>query len=186
MICSKCNDKDNKNFYKSKINRNYNLCKTCTKDCLCERRNYLKLKAVEYKGGKCSICGYNKNNGALDFHHKGKKEHSISRMISHLNKWESIKKELDKCDLLCSNCHREIHCNHIEEKDFKFKHSLNGRNGTDRTNRKRVKKLKLICPTCKNEFTRKPRKNRKHIFCSRLCKDKSQRKVNLQGVDADC
>ena len=69
----------------------------------------MKLKAIEYKGGKCERCGYDKNKDVLEFHHKNpqKKEFSIS---SNFNRsWESLKKELDKCIILCANCHRELH-----------------------------------------------------------------------------
>lgn len=68
----------------------------------------LKLKAVEYKGGKCQDCGYNKSVWALHFHHLNplEKDFSITgRSIS----WERLKPELDKCVLLCANCHAERH-----------------------------------------------------------------------------
>ena len=68
-----------------------------------------KKKAVDYLGGKCSICGYNKFLAALTFHHNGgeEKERDISRMLDW--SWEKLKQELDKCDLLCFNCHMELH-----------------------------------------------------------------------------
>lgn len=74
-------------------------------------RNRNKIKGIEYKGGKCSICGYDKCNSALDFHHldQTKKDFTIS---SNMNRaWSKIKIELDKCILVCANCHREIHEN---------------------------------------------------------------------------
>ena len=63
----------------------------------------------EYKGGKCVVCGYNKYIGALDFPHLDPehKEVNIAKG-SHLG-FENIKLELDKCILICSNCHREFH-----------------------------------------------------------------------------
>lgn len=64
--------------------------------------------AIEYKGGKCQICGYHKYQGALDLHHiKGKKEFGIGNK-GYTRSWEKVKEELDKCILVCSNCHREI------------------------------------------------------------------------------
>ncbi len=69
-----------------------------------------KLKLVEYKGGKCELCGYNKCYKALDFHHKDPltKDFDIS---SNSYSFEKMKKEADKCMLICSNCHRELHHN---------------------------------------------------------------------------
>ena len=72
------------------------------------RRNK-KIMATFYMGGECSICGYDKHYAALDFHHKDpdKKDFSISQN-SNMS-WERVKRELEKCILICSNCHREIH-----------------------------------------------------------------------------
>lgn len=74
-----------------------------------KRRRRIKQFAIEYRGGKCMVCGYNRCIGALDLHHvKGKKRFLIST-DAYLHSWEDIKRELDKCVLLCSNCHRELH-----------------------------------------------------------------------------
>jgi transposase len=72
-----------------------------------------KQKAVEYKGGKCQVCGYNKSYWSLDFHHTtpGEKDFTIGNHA--VLSWEKIKKELDKCIMVCKNCHGEIH-----EKEF--------------------------------------------------------------------
>jgi 5-methylcytosine-specific restriction endonuclease McrA len=73
-----------------------------------KRRKRLKEMAVQYKGGKCGICGYNKCIEALEFHHlKGKDFGLSSRGITR--SWRKVKNEIDKCILLCANCHREIH-----------------------------------------------------------------------------
>jgi len=73
-----------------------------------KRRRKIKLLAVEYKGGKCQICGYNKYPGALDLHHiYGDKSFGISDK-GYTRSWEKVKQELDKCILICANCHREI------------------------------------------------------------------------------
>ena len=63
---------------------------------------------VEYKGGGCLSCGYSACLGALDFHHvdPSKKEFQISGSTRSL---EKAKPELDKCILVCRNCHAEIH-----------------------------------------------------------------------------
>lgn len=72
-------------------------------------RQRAKERLVEYKGGKCEICDYNKYIGALDFHHlnPNEKDFTISQ-YQHLS-YDKLKKEVDKCILVCSNCHREIH-----------------------------------------------------------------------------
>lgn len=67
---------------------------------------------VEYKGSKCEICGYNKCIASLEFHHldPNEKDFTIGSSNNRLNRTlETDKKEADKCILLCSNCHREIH-----------------------------------------------------------------------------
>jgi transposase len=65
-----------------------------------------KRKAFDYKGGKCQRCSLISNClDIYDFHHKdsNKKEFNPSHLMN--NSWETLAKELDKCDLLCSNCH---------------------------------------------------------------------------------
>jgi hypothetical protein len=75
--------------------------------CIVQHNDVFKQRAVDYKGGKCKLCGYDKYLAALEFHHRNPKckDHTI-----HLrNSWNKTKHELDKCDLLCANCHRETH-----------------------------------------------------------------------------
>lgn len=80
------------------------------------RRN-VKLKMIEYKGGKCQVCGYNKCFWALDFHHLSKAEKSFN-ISGGTKSFESMKSELDKCILVCANCHREIHAGIINAFDY--------------------------------------------------------------------
>ena len=75
----------------------------------CRRNN--KLKLIEYKGGKCEKCSYNKPiPGSYDFHHTdpSKKDFSISKE-GDTKSIARLKKEVDKCILVCKNCHAEIH-----------------------------------------------------------------------------
>ena len=85
-------------------------CKKCLVDAVMRRRRKVKVMAVEYKGGKCERCGYNRCVDALDFHHRDplQKDFAIGAK-GHCWSWEKVKRELDKCELVCSNCHREIH-----------------------------------------------------------------------------
>ena len=73
------------------------------------KRRAIKKMLIEYKGGKCERCGYNKSMRALEFHHldPSEKDFGISKQINR--NIDDLKKEVDKCILLCSNCHAEIH-----------------------------------------------------------------------------
>lgn len=76
-----------------------------------ERALTRKLELIAMRGGKCEICGYDKNIAALDFHHKDpstKKFQLDSRHLSNTTT-EDIIEESKKCILVCSNCHRELH-----------------------------------------------------------------------------
>jgi|ERR1700722_1456958 len=72
------------------------------------KRVRIKEKAIEYKGGKCLICGYDRCHRALKFHHidPTAKDFAVSGGVKS---WETIRAELDKCVLVCGNCHDEIH-----------------------------------------------------------------------------
>lgn len=85
-------------------------CKKCTTKAVQKRREKLKLLAFEYKGSKCEYCGYNKCLAAIEFHHLDptKKDFGISEK-GYTRSWQKIKEELDKCIMVCANCHREIH-----------------------------------------------------------------------------
>jgi 5-methylcytosine-specific restriction endonuclease McrA len=75
-----------------------------------KRRRKLREMAKEYKGGKCMICGYSKYKGALDFHHLDPSKKNFGISVRGLTRsWDKIKAELDKCILVCANCHRELH-----------------------------------------------------------------------------
>jgi len=75
-----------------------------------KRRRKVKEMSIEYKGGCCERCGYNKCIGALEFHHINPEEKDFGIAFKgYTRSWEKVKKELDKCILVCSNCHSEIH-----------------------------------------------------------------------------
>ncbi len=81
------------------------------------RGTIIKEELIKYKGGACSICGYNKSSVALTFHHlhNQAKEYDISVKIGNRYSLEFLKKEADKCILVCENCHREIHQKEIDD-----------------------------------------------------------------------
>ena len=74
------------------------------------RRTKVREMAVNYLGGKCQICGYNRCQQALDIHHRDpdKKDFAISAK-GYTRSWEKVLNELRKCILICANCHREVH-----------------------------------------------------------------------------
>lgn len=76
------------------------------------RKQARKLEMCQYKGGLCKLCGLTatlKTIPAFDFHHldSSTKVYNPSDMVNM--RWERITHELDKCELLCSNCHRILH-----------------------------------------------------------------------------
>lgn len=110
-LCDVCNTEyPIYNFYKNNSGKYYrSSCKDCFNKMIKTRQNSVKQQCVDYKGGKCQKCGYNKCIAALEFHHLDPREKDINiskiKLID-INKYTS---ELDKCILLCSNCHRETH-----------------------------------------------------------------------------
>jgi len=72
------------------------------------RRRELKRLALEHKGGKCQQCGYDRCIAALVFHHREGKDFGIGQG-GYTMSWKRVRLEVDKCDLLCSNCHAEVH-----------------------------------------------------------------------------
>lgn len=80
------------------------------KKAVAKRRKRLRDLAIAHKGGACTICGYKRCSQALEFHHldPSKKDFSVS-VDGSTRSWERIKKEIEKCVLICANCHREVH-----------------------------------------------------------------------------
>lgn len=114
--CKKTLDRDN--FYrltgpqyKSTWDCRDSFCKDCRAVYQTDRRRGIKLSAIEYKGGVCKDClvkATSDNQVIFDFHHLDptQKEISFGKISQSL---EKIKPELDKCVLLCANCHRLRH-----------------------------------------------------------------------------
>jgi len=110
--CPRC--KTNKSIAEFHNRRNgkgkSTYCKICTSNQTLERQRALKIKAIEYLGGKCMHCGITGLPVIFDFHHRNpsQKEFTIGKS-GKLKSLDNVKAELDKCDLLCSNCHRLEH-----------------------------------------------------------------------------
>ena len=105
-----------------KLEKNGDLdnLKITSKDILTpSAREFLNNRKVEFinlKGGSCNLCGYNKNITALEFHHRDSSTKDFSIDIRKLanTKKETLLLELEKCDLICANCHREIHAGLVD------------------------------------------------------------------------
>jgi len=85
-------------------------CVKCNIAAVKKRRQKVKDSLIEYFGGKCVKCGYDKCTRALCFHHKdpSKKEFAISSS-GHTRSLARNIAEAKKCLLVCHNCHDEIH-----------------------------------------------------------------------------
>lgn len=83
-------------------------CRKCAVDAVTKRRTKVRDILLAERGGKCERCGYSRCKGALEWHHRdpNAKEFGLSSMTFSL---ERMRAETAKCDLFCSNCHREVH-----------------------------------------------------------------------------
>jgi len=110
-----CETKKISEFYTRKSTGRNDLggyCKSCSNKYHTNRVKEVKIKMIEYKGGcceKCSLTLKKSHYSVFDFHHRDPREKDINFTKIKYQKWEVIKKEIDKCDLLCSNCHRLEH-----------------------------------------------------------------------------
>lgn len=90
--------------------RKYGSCRKCRVMAVTKRRAKVKDLAVAYKGGKCQHCLTEYPNAVLEFHHLDPSEKDFAIAAKgHCRSWDSVKKELDKCVMLCANCHRIEH-----------------------------------------------------------------------------
>lgn len=119
--CCRCSVyKELNSFYTKQGARGSSWCSDCFSKGVykyqLDRALSRKIKAIKNKGGKCNTCGYNKNLSALVFHHLDPniKDMSLDARTLGNNSVEVINKELDKCILLCHNCHHELHNPHLD------------------------------------------------------------------------
>lgn len=104
-VCEICN----KDFVSTGVWKRCNYCSVKLRRCR------IKLAGVALLGGRCQECGWNKNPYVLEFHHDdNNKEFTISTVMN--TSWEKIKKEIEKCTLLCANCHRTLHTTRFDDK----------------------------------------------------------------------
>ena len=93
-------------------------CPECRNTQKSQKRKDLKQLAVDFLGGECEKCGYDDCLASLDFHHidSNEKDFNIARKAT---KWSDIVLEVQKCMLLCANCHREFHYGEWEISDVR-------------------------------------------------------------------
>lgn len=141
----------------------------------------MKLRAVAYKGGKCIgiDCGYSKSPAALTFRHRDptQKDFTISGRIT---KWEKLVPELDKCDLLCSNCHNEEH-ERLAEVGRQALYALIRQHMPER---KPSEHKVTPCHTCGLSVSRPAREFRSEFaYCSARCSSTSQQRTAWPSKD---
>lgn len=148
-----------------------------------ERGLKRKIELINYLGGRCEKCGYNKNIAALQFHHKNPEEKEMKldiRMISSKS-METLYKEVDKCMLLCANCHAEIHNENLElvqvfrrVADIEVSESKKHKNGLP------IKGTKTtFCERCGKEMPY----GRGKRFCSKECRNNIKHYPTLEEIE---
>jgi len=164
-VCERCG---REYIYEKEKGHSLNKCNSCVVNV---RRLDLKKEAVKYLGGTCSICCYSKSVRAMDFHHINPIEKVFNISYGYMKSWEEIKRELDKCILLCCRCHREIEDGYYSDDEICELYSSQKRK-IDVTE-------KLHCKKRKNEyFCKRCGSKKKHKSKSGLCeKCSTKRKV---------
>jgi hypothetical protein len=84
-------------------------CKLCRQEKVSAWRRKVKAMLVEEAGGRCALCGYDRCQAALQFHHRDPAEKAFA--ISHQGLTRSLaraREEARKCILVCANCHAEL------------------------------------------------------------------------------
>ncbi len=96
---------------------NRSRCQPCNTNL---RRYRVKKMAVDYLGGKCKKCDWSGDISGYDFHHIDRdKDFGLTGVNLANRKWNVVKKELDKCELLCALCHRLEHSNYTDDNFLK-------------------------------------------------------------------
>ena len=111
-VCDDCKKVFQHNLFDNQpYNYGFSLCSLCKRKA---KRLTLRISAANYKNNQCEICGLKRKSiddlEIFDFHHinKDDKLFELGDKIADKS-WENIKAELDKCMMLCANCHRKQH-----------------------------------------------------------------------------
>lgn len=140
-------------------------------------RKRTKTRIIDSFGGSCGICGYNKCQSALELHHLDQttKEFGFGSVRATALSWDKICKELRKCILVCSNCHKEIHEDlvSIPENIHRFNEEY--------ADYKAKQKAEFYddCPVC---GTKKPKTNK---TCSHKCAATLANKADWDSINLE-
>ena len=110
-ICYSCNKLKNKHRYYH--NEAYRLSMI---EKQLHKKRQRKLDGIKYKGGKCFDCKNEYPAACYEFHHEDPAQKDVNPAHFKSASWEKYRKELDKCVLLCANCHRIRHWSQYENK----------------------------------------------------------------------
>ena len=136
-------------------------------------RKRAKAYALESFGSKCGICGYDKCQASLEFHHLNPNEKEFGVSSSGVTRsWTKVVEELRKCVCLCANCHREVHneITSISETIARFNEDYS-------TWRNDFPKKEIPCPICGTQMSIRKK------YCSDGCAKKSREKANYPSND---
>jgi hypothetical protein len=86
----------------------YFRCRACRAEAVAKRRRRVKRELIQEAGGRCQLCGYDRYQGALAFHHVDPKTKKMTIATGITWGIETLRAETQKCVLLCHNCHSEV------------------------------------------------------------------------------
>jgi len=93
--------------YQRKLRKKPNYKEKVRRWAIARRKKFL-VSLVSMKGGCCERCGYHGNLLALEFHRENGEEPKVTVSCTY-DKYFEFQNIIEKCELLCSNCHKEIH-----------------------------------------------------------------------------
>lgn len=109
-FCSKCETKkDKSHFYKKGKTGLSSYCKPCAALVDKIARQEKKLKLAQHTSTECLVCHYDKCIAALEYHHLDPSTKKFQISQGWNRSFKEILKEAQKCVVLCSNCHKELH-----------------------------------------------------------------------------
>ena len=147
-----------------------NRCGSCRSRITRIRKKLTLINESEYNG--CSLCDYSNCKSALDFHHKGEKDHTVGQNLS--DNYDKLIEEIQKCIILCSNCHVEHHKTRRKSCGCGNCKSCNQRDRRNKRKRKAIEIKHGSCEECNYEFENMASASFHHI-------NSKEKKFNLSG-----